>query len=209
MSDVNEFYLQDSRTLCGNNVVFWRKKGNGYGTNLDELEVYSLEDAQHMHDFRCSDIPLLKSLVDKKSIMAVDHQVIPAKDSLDVNDEYVVQRVGHYNGNDIRFVGVDGETYDYNKARVFTGDIVNQAFAHSDCYAIYSKEEMDRVARRTFQAHNIDKKAMITKPGIKLSRPKRSRPTTGKSRGNCPTCGKITWDYNPHENAPCTEHRGW
>ena len=33
------FYMQDSRGLTGNNVMFHRISGSGYGTNLDELEV--------------------------------------------------------------------------------------------------------------------------------------------------------------------------
>ena len=39
---------------------------------------------------------------------------------------------------------------------------------------------------------------------IRLRKPKRYRPTTGKVRGNCPKCGKITWDFNPESNSYCS-----
>ena len=200
------FYLQDSRSLTGNNVTFWRKGGAGYGTNLDELEVYSLTSAQCHHSSRNSDIPLLKSLVDELSILAVDCQVLPDSNTNDHGGKYVVQRKGYWNGNDIRFVGHSIETYNYALAEVFSMDEVVKLFSDSESYAVYSKAAMDKVARRTFQVGNIDKRKMITKPGIKLVKPKRIRPTTGKTRGNCPECGKITWDYNPHENAYCSDH---
>lgn len=32
------FYVQDARTYCGNSVMWWRKGGCGYTTNLDEAE---------------------------------------------------------------------------------------------------------------------------------------------------------------------------
>lgn len=197
------FNLQDSRSYTGSNVVFWRSGGCGYGTNLDELEVYTLEDAQRQHDRRNSDVPLLKSLVDKLSISTVDCQVLPEAGTEDAYGEYVIQRKGYWNGNDIRFVCRYGETYEYSKAEVFAKSEAKELFSDSESYAVFSKAAIDKIARRTFQSGNIDTKAMIKKAGIKLAKPKRTRPTTGKTRGNCPACGKITWDYNPYEAAYC------
>ena len=56
----------------------------------------------------------------------------------------------------------------------------------------------------TPKAH-INKRKMITAGGIRYRAPRPSR-ATGKARGNCPTCGKITWDWNPYENAHCKHH---
>ena len=36
MMDKELFYIQDSRTYCGNNVMWWRVNGEGYTTNLAE-----------------------------------------------------------------------------------------------------------------------------------------------------------------------------
>ena len=201
------FYLRDSRSNTGDNVMFWRKGGAGYGANLDELEVYTLELAQRRHNSRNSDIPLLKSAVDELSIVAVDCQVLPEPGGIDANDQYVVQLKGRWNGNDIAFQMCDGGlTFNYSKAGVFTSAEAQQHFPNSDANAIYPKSQIDQLARRTFQASNINTKTMITGAGIKLKRPRKERPTTGKHRGNCPVCGKITWDYNPYENAYCKHH---
>jgi hypothetical protein len=197
------FYLQDSRSLTGGNAMFWRANGKGYGTNLDELEAYTLVDAQQHHNDRNSDVPLLKSLVDERSVLAVDCQVLPEENTYDENDEYVVQVNGYWNGNDILFVGRAGNSYEYGRAGVFGKAAIEARFSDVKRYAVFAKSALDEVARHTFQAENIDKRLMCTKPGIKLVRPKRARPTTGKTRGNCPACGRITWNHNPYEDAHC------
>jgi len=194
------FYLRDSRSNTGNNVAFWNKNGSGYGTHLERLEMYDLEQAQQMHNSRNTDIPLLKSAVDVLSILAVDCQYLPEEDLTDPNDQYVVQRKGYWNGNDISFVGQQKATYNYEQAAVFSKDTLT---FDKESYTVFSKASIDKIARRTFQAHNIDMKAMSINAGIKIKKPKLSRPTTGKTRGNCPQCGRITWDYDPYENAYC------
>jgi len=85
MSDLL-FYMQDSRGLCGSNVMFWGAKG-GYTTNLDQLQIYTLEEAQKQHNSRATDVPLLKSLVDESSIVGIDSQVLPESFHDDPNDE--------------------------------------------------------------------------------------------------------------------------
>jgi len=201
------FYLQDSRSLTGSNVMFWKINGAGYGTNLNELEVYSLESAQMQHSRRETDIPLLKSEVDKLSISAVDMQVLPQPNLVSNADQYIVQRNGEFNGNDILFVTKYGETYSYDDITYYTKAEIDNFFIDKKYLTVYSKESIVPIVRRTFQAHNINKRKMISKAGIKLIRPRKSRPTTGKTRGNCRECGKITWAYNPYESAYCLDHR--
>lgn len=41
-----EYYIQDKRSMVGNSMLWWRKGGLGYGCNLAEAEVFSLERAQ-------------------------------------------------------------------------------------------------------------------------------------------------------------------
>jgi len=198
------FYLQDGRGLCGTNLMFWKKKGRGYGTNIDELEIYSLEQAQSMHNSRNSDVPLLKSLVDQLSIVAVDCQIIPESCNNDPNDEYVIQIKGVWNGNDILFLNHNENSYDYREASVFNKESLQPYLDHPDAYTCFSKADMDKISRRTFQVENFNKRKMCTTPGIKLVKPKRVRKTTGKTRGNCPGSGKITWSHDPHQYAYCS-----
>jgi hypothetical protein len=200
------FYLQDTRSNLGSNAVFWQIDGCGYGTNLNELEVYTLADAQSHHNRRNSDVPLLKSLVDELSISAVDHQVLPEAGAVDPNNEYVVQITGHWNGNDILFASRGLNSYEYDNAQVFSKMDTAEFLSDPESYSVFAKADIDKVARRTFQVRNINKRSMITAADIKLVKTKRIRRTTGKTRGNCPACGKITWDYNPYENAYCSRY---
>lgn len=70
------FYLQDSRSYVGNDVLWWAKDGRGYTTDLSKAEVYSLVDAQNQHNMRHSDIPWPKAYIDGKTRPAVDMQYI-------------------------------------------------------------------------------------------------------------------------------------
>lgn len=190
---IDQFYMQDSRSLLGTNVMFHRKNGCGYGTNLDDLEVYTLEDAQRDHNFRETDIPLLKSLVDELSIMAVDHQVLPKSDTIDPNDQYLIQVGRHWNGNDILFFSDGCNSYNYNKARILTAKEIYECLCliGSDNLIIFSKKALDAVARRTFQAENINRRKMIFKPGIKLIKPKRPK----KPIYHCHGCGRFMSEH--------------
>lgn len=81
MSDLF-FYLQDSRSYVGNDVLWWAKDGKGYTTDLSKAHVYSLNDAQAQHDMRPSDIPWPKDYIDGKTRPAVDMQYIKRDEAL-------------------------------------------------------------------------------------------------------------------------------
>lgn len=73
---MDEFYLQDSRSYVGNDVLWWAKAGNGYTTDLSRAQVFTREEAQQHHDARRSDIPWPKAYIDGKVRPAVDMQYI-------------------------------------------------------------------------------------------------------------------------------------
>jgi len=79
---MDEFYLQDSRTYVGNDVMWWAKGGNGYTTDLSKAEVYTREEAQRQHDMRRTDIPWPKAYIDGKTRPAVDVQYIRRDEAL-------------------------------------------------------------------------------------------------------------------------------
>ena len=68
------YYLQDSRTYVGNSMLFWRKNGAGYSTKLDQCEVFTKDKAFKLHKDRSTDIPILKSVIDKIATRQVDVQ---------------------------------------------------------------------------------------------------------------------------------------
>ena len=204
----NLFYLRDTRSDVGANATFWNEAG-GYGSDLDKLEVCTLEKAQSRYDSRETDVPLLKSLVDSLAVIRVDMQYLKSSmvNSKDANDEYLIVRDGDYLGNDICFLtGVSLWCYDLSGAKKYNASDINEVTRSISGISVYSYSDILAISRKTFRAEDFNRLTMCTKAGIKLKRKKYSRPTLGKTRGNCPVCGKITWDYNPYENAYCSDH---
>lgn len=80
MSD--EFYLQDSRSYVGNDMLFWAKGGNGYTTDIRKAEVYTKAKAVAQHQSRISDIPWPKAYIDAKTRPAVDMQYVKREEAL-------------------------------------------------------------------------------------------------------------------------------
>jgi hypothetical protein len=74
--DSDLFYLQDSRSYVGNDVMWWALGGNGYTTDLRNAQAYTREEAQAMHNARESDIPWPKQYIDGKTRPAVDFQYL-------------------------------------------------------------------------------------------------------------------------------------
>lgn len=76
------FYMQDSRTYVGNDVLWWALNGNGYTTDLRMAQTYTQEAAQRMHNTRRTDIPWPKDYIDQKTRPAVDMQYIKRDEAL-------------------------------------------------------------------------------------------------------------------------------
>lgn len=199
------FYKTCRHGNCGSNVTFHNKDECGYGTNLKNLETYTFEQAQKQMDCQDGSLLLLKSEVDKFAVKHVDMQYLDitkgAPSNLD--DECIIQCNGFYDGNDINFYAEIGTTFDLSNARVVS---LTTALKHKKTYmTIWLKSYLESISRDTFQTVNINKRKMITNAGIRYRTPRQSK-ATGKTRGNCPTCGKLTWDWYPYENAPCKDH---
>ena len=199
----NLFYLTSTHGNYGTNVMFHNKDGCGYGTNLDNLHLFTLEDAQKHLNHDIKSVPLLKSEVDKLAIKSVDHQHLKELPQVDPNNQYVIQIKGFWNGNDIAFMVMGGKTFNYDKAATFTKD--QASYAAKDNDVIWSKTYLDSICRRTFQAENISTRKMITGAGIKYKKPRKKRETSGKTRWTCPSCGKINWQYNPYDFEACND----
>lgn len=199
------FYKTCRHGNCGSNVSFHNKDECGYGTDLKKLETYTLEQAQKQMDYQDGSLLLLKSEVDKFAVKHVDMQYldITKLPLFNLDDEYIVQVNGEYDGNDIQFYTEIGVTFDLSKAKVISQKI---AFAYNHkSRTIWPKSYLESISRDTFQAGNINKRKMITAGGIKYRTPRRST-ASGKSRGNCPTCGQLTWSYDPEANDHCKKH---
>ncbi|MGI2121951.1 hypothetical protein ACRN9J_07125 [Shewanella baltica] len=201
------FYLRDSRSNVGSTCMFWADRG-GYTSNLDLAEVFTLEEAQRLFKIRHTDVPLCKELVDELATVRVDHQYLVDSGEKSDFDEYVICINGEWDGNDVYWVSQFGFSHiNYNTATIFSyQDALDiQSLGVGIKTTIYAKSDIDAIARRTFQAANINERRMITASGIRKPKRQRTRQTTGKTRGNCPHCGCITWGFNPYENYSCAE----
>lgn len=199
------FYLRDSRSNVGSTCMFLADRG-GYTSNLDLAEVFTLEEAQRKFNIRHTDVPLCKELVDELATVRVDCQYLGDSGEKSGCDEYVISQKGRWDGNDVYWLTFDFLSVNYKGAVVFS---YRNALARIDELGIdaniYAKPDIDAIARRTFQAANINERRMITAVGIRKPKRPRTRQTTGKTRGNCPHCGCITWGLNPYENYSCAE----
>lgn len=68
------YYLQDSRTYTGNDLMFWAISGKGYTSNVSLAQVYTQEEALCQHRARPTDIPWPCEYIDRKTRPAVDFQ---------------------------------------------------------------------------------------------------------------------------------------
>jgi hypothetical protein len=79
---MGSFYLQDSRSYVGNDVLWWAKGFNGYTTDLRNAHVFTLAEAQQHHDSRNSDIPWPCDYIEARTRPAVDMQHIKRDEAL-------------------------------------------------------------------------------------------------------------------------------
>lgn len=205
---MNSFYLRDSRGNTGSSCMFWAENGNGYTTNLDRAHVYTLDEAQRYFNSRHTDVPLSKALVDELVTVRVDHQYLDEiQGGLGADGgEYVIHvNRGDYDGNDVYWKAERGSTANLSDAMVLTKGAAEQALRFLDDAAIYPFLYAVSISRRTFQARNVNERRMITVAGIRKPKRPRRRQTTGRTRGNCLHCGKVTWGFNPYEAYTCAE----
>ena len=137
--------------------------------------------------------------------LGVDCQYLPETSSGQQNTVYVIRILGLYDGNNIKFVGAGVNTYNYNDAQAF-GRTALVDYQDIERYEIYEKTLIDLIARPVFKIENINLSVMARKAGIKLNKPKRVRPNTGKVRSNCLECGRVVWNFDPYRPAFCADH---
>ncbi|WP_445772879.1 hypothetical protein [Shewanella sp.] len=203
------FYLRDTRSNVGDSCMFWAQDGAGYTSDLNKAHVYTKEKAQRYFDSRDTDIPYSKDQVDQLATVRVDHQYLP--DVAESSDDLcVIHIVGDYNGNDIYWLTDAYHSVEYVDALVLPYADALKKTEHLSKYNvkadIYPKSAIDNIARLTFQVSNVNKRKMVTGAGIKNNHPRnRNRATTGRTRGNCPDCGKVTWGFDHHVNYTCAD----
>lgn len=85
-ADGDAFYLQDRRQHVGNDMLWWRKNGAGYTTNLAEAAVFTREAALRQANRRETDVPWPKSYIDAQARPAVDFQYVDREQALQADE---------------------------------------------------------------------------------------------------------------------------
>lgn len=209
----NRFYMTSPHSWCGSNVMFHAASG-GYTSNIDEAEEFSHEHAQkEVSNGWCrncneQEMPLSADHVDDLAVWHVDHQYIKQTypEFKDKNDEYVAYSKGVWDGNDLQFASVLGSSFDYSDAKSYSGDEIAPYFENgkkNESWVFVPKSHTDEIARRTIDRKNVNRRVMVQGAGIKGMTKPRNRNTSGKTRMNCPSCGRMAWQYNPHDFNGC------
>jgi hypothetical protein len=122
------------------------------------------------------------------------------------NDEFYLQDSRQTVGNDLLWWCVDGAGYttDLSRAWVISKEKAMSFNRSRETDIPWPKAYIDERTRPAVDCQNVSLKEALKGHGLKLKKPKKRKQTSGKTRGNCPECGKITWDYNPYENAYCS-----
>lgn len=76
------WYLQDTRSTVGNDVLWHRQGGKGYTTDLREAHRYSMEDALRAELARDTDKAWPAAYIDGKARPAVDFQYLNREEAL-------------------------------------------------------------------------------------------------------------------------------
>lgn len=208
------FYLACFRDNVGSSVAFQCKEFRGYHTDVDKAHVCTLEEAQyHFNHAREYDLPLSADLVDELTVWKVDHQYIPTKSVSfdDKHNTYAAYEKGRFDGNDVFWLNTDKCTTstDFSEASIL-GEKVAQKLDQK--YIVIPFDLAEKFKRRTFDFRKLDKRRMVQGAGLKTpehlkkSRRKKENP---KSRWNCPSCGKINWQFNPYDFEGCNHCSDW
>lgn len=168
----NKFYKTSCYGSVGSNVSFHATNGKGYVTDVDSAHIFTREEAQEeidrgwLRQGNSEEVFLSVVHIDELTVWKVDCQFVMLFYPInkDPNNEYVVYKKRHWDGNDLAFASAFSYSYDYSKARIFTEQELNEVDLAK--WVIVPKFHTDEIARRTFQYGNIDHHKIISSAGI-------------------------------------------
>lgn len=205
----DRFYMLCLRETVGTNASFHCRNGNGYSSNIDAAHVYTLEEAQESwNKGRPIDLPVAADCIDELAIWHVDSQRLPCESIIEPGcTQYVAYVKGEWDGNDVYWLaGTELPTTDFTKAYIHPFAVTT-----SEGLIWLPHHLADKIKRRTFCINKLDRRKMIQARGLRqpnwLKRQKRrDRTSTGKTRWNCPCCGRISWQLNPYDFDGCSNY---
>lgn len=199
MSTGKPFYLQDSRSFTGSNVMWWRH-GGGYTSDLSQAQVFTQEAAQAQHNMRETDIPWPVPYIAARSRLVVDMQYLRRDEACPLVGPWLIQDKSEYDGNDVYWLGVPwlgtaSYTTEVVKALKFSAP---DKAATSENLVAWPAAYVESKARPTVGKDHINIKEALRRSGIKLTKPKRPRKYVSK----CHQCGGFLSERQQYEGCP-------
>lgn len=185
------FFLQDSRGLVGDNLVFWAV-GGGYTSDICRAELFTQECAVGQHQSRLSDIPWPAEYVKAHAYTAVDMQDMRRVNRDAGGAAFYKQIPGRCVGNDLLFFSEDGrgETTDLRRAQIFSS-------LSAGC-VMWPVEEIQKIVRPKLRALDASINDALKGTGIVLQRPNKTRCEVF----NCHECGRFISEVNRYNRCP-------
>lgn len=184
MEQEDSYYLQDSRSLTGTNLMFWAK-GGSYTSDIERAEVFTKEAAVAQNQSRSSDLPWPKSYIDARTRPVVDHQYLKDKPTTE-GDAFYAQVRGRFDGNDITLLAKEGtkETTNLAHAKVFSREEVFMEWIGNSQLTVWPKHYIDGKQRRAVSSLNVNSKESLKGTGIVVKQYKQ----VSKDRYRCGRC---------------------
>lgn len=199
------FYMICLRDSVGSNAAFHCHNGGGYSTSIDRAQVFTLKEAQaYWNTLRPIDLPVCADSVDKQAVIHVDHQHVPGSTVIEEGcTQYVAFVKGQWDGNDLYWLRDGGlPTTDFTKASIYAN-----ANTESDGLVWLPFHIADGVKRRTFPLHLLNRRRMVQGAGLRIPdhirKANRKQRNSGKTRWNCPVCGRFSYQDHPYEFEGC------
>ncbi|MDW5418105.1 hypothetical protein R6242_16180 [Iodobacter sp. CM08] len=179
----NQYVLQDSRNLCGGNMMFW-KMGGDYTTNIAQAEVFSEAEALSQHNMRNTDIPLPKVAVLTLSRPTVDVQYLNESEAALISDElFYVQVNNRFDGNDAYWVTKPSKsTTDIGQAVLYVKDDPSVG----ENVKFWPQSYIQTKTRSSVAAKSLDIHKAFEGTAIQINKPKKR-----KIPLHCNGCGSF------------------
>lgn len=209
----NEFFLASFRDSVGKNMSWNGKKNNGYPTDIDKAQVYSLEEAQLAWETcRHFEQPVSAKHVRELSIFKVDCQYIPRETTLDDSDSYCAFEKNMFDGNDVYWLTDTKTSTDFNKVKIISRSQLSEV---SENFIVIPLSLAEKSKRRVFELDDFNPRKMVQAAGLiipKKVKLLRRRKKDAKTRFNCFTCGKLSWQeqsyyYEGCSDESCSDHK--
>lgn len=185
----SSFYLQDSRSFVGSNVMWWAKDGNGYTTDLSKAHHYSIAEAQAQHTMRGTDIPWPSAYVDPRARLVVDMQYLRREEADAVSSGlFYIQGSVHFDGNDVFWRDISGGlTTNLGEAATFTKEEALILQGRSAYCVLWPQAYVDSRSRPAVARQQIQLETALAGTGITLIKPKKPKNTAVRCQG----CGRF------------------